>query len=335
MIAKKTGDIEIRVHYPVEAGALTIPTDIDWEEDVEPRRVSAARDRFDFLVRSERPFVYFKPVLRESEMRWAKGSNYLAVAGGASENDYYPSFGEDDCCSICELREIVSRGSSVSHAYRVFLPPRYGENNLKRYPVLYMQDGQNLFFPDEAFRGRDWRVDETVSVLGTMNAIEEVIVVGIYPEDRMREYTKPGYEAYGRFLVEELKPAIDSEFRAARGPNRTAIMGSSLGGVASFYVAWQWPEVFGMSASLSSTFGYRDDLADRVALEPRRDICIYLDSGWPEDNYEVTRNMRALLADRGYRQGIDLHYLAFPRALHTETAWATRAHIPFQLFFGR
>lgn len=330
---KEGGSIEIRVHYPVETGTLTIRTDIDWDKDVEPVRVSTAHDRFDFLVRSDRPFVYFKPVLRAAERRWAKGSNYLAVAGSGSENDVYPSFGESASCSICKLREIA--GSSMTHAYRVFLPPRYGENSLKHYPVIYMQDGQNLFFPDEAFRGQDWRIDETVTVLDAMNAIEEVIVVGIYPEDRLREYTKPGYETYGRFLVEELKPAIDSEFRVAPGPNRTAVMGSSLGGVASFYVAWQWPEVFGMSASLSSTFGYRDDLADRVALESRRDLCIYLDSGWPEDNYEVTRNMRALLVDRGYRQGIDLHYLAFPRALHTETAWATRAHIPFQLFFGR
>lgn len=331
----KRRDIPIRVHYPLDTGRLTIRTDIDWDKDLEPRQVSAGGDRFDFLVRSKRPFVYFKPVLRTSETRWAKGSNYLALAGGVSENDFYPSFAEDECCSVCELREIGSRGSSATHAYRVFLPPRYGENHFKCYPVLYMQDGQNLFFPDEAFRGHDWRVDETVNVLGAMNAIEEVIVVGIYPEDRIREYTKPGYEAYGRFLVEDLKPAIDNEFRVAHGADRTAIMGSSLGGVASFHTAWQWPEVFGMTASLSSTFGYRDDLAERVAIEPRRDIRIYLDSGWPEDNYEVTRGVRALLAERGYRQGIDLHYLAFPHALHTETAWATRVHIPFQLFFGR
>jgi len=112
-------------------------------------------------------------------------------------------------------------------------------------------------------------------------------------------------------------------------------MGSSLGGVVSFYLAWQHPEVFGMAASLSSTFGWRDDLKDRVAEEPRRNVRFYLDSGWPQDNYEATRDMRALLVRKGYREGRDLFYLGFPEALHNEAHWAMRCHVPFQFFFGK
>jgi pimeloyl-ACP methyl ester carboxylesterase len=112
-------------------------------------------------------------------------------------------------------------------------------------------------------------------------------------------------------------------------------MGSSLGGVVSFYLAWEWPQIFGMAACLSSTFGFRDDLRERVASEPRRDLRLYLDSGWPRDNYEATRNMRALLLRRGYREGEDLLYLGFPEALHNEAHWAMRAHVPFQFLFGR
>jgi hypothetical protein len=72
----------------------------------------------------------------------------------------------------------------------------------------------------------------------------------------------------------------------------------------------------------------------RIDAEPKRNIQIYLDSGWPEDNYEVTRSMRDLLLERGYEFGKDLLYFAFPEALHSETYWATRSHIPFQFFFG-
>ena len=111
-------------------------------------------------------------------------------------------------------------------------------------------------------------------------------------------------------------------------------MGSSLGGVVSFYLGWQWPDVFGNAACMSSTFTYNDDLMERVAGEAKRDVRFYLDSGWPRDNYEVTRGMRDLLVRRGYRFGEDLLYFAFPNALHNERSWAVRSHIPFQFFFG-
>ncbi|HTQ81596.1 MAG TPA: esterase, partial [Thermoanaerobaculia bacterium] len=101
----------------------------------------------------------------------------------------------------------------------------------------------------------------------------------------------------------------------------------------SFYLAWQWPEVFGHTACLSSTFGYQDDLLERVAAEERRPIRIYLDSGWPGDNFEATIAMRNRLLERGYLEGSDLLHLAFPWAQHNEDSWAMRAHIPFQHFF--
>src|SRR5204862_7698757 len=108
------------------------------------------------------------------------------------------------------------------------------------------------------------------NMLDKMNAIEEVIVVGIFPHDRMTQYTIPGYEDYGRFLVETLKPLIDAKYRTLPGPRTTAVMGSSLGGVDSFYLGWQWPEVFGKIRCLSSTFMYRDNLLDRVSAAPKR-----------------------------------------------------------------
>jgi predicted alpha/beta superfamily hydrolase len=220
---------------------------------------------------------------------------------------------------------------------RVHYPTDKGEIRLRTdrdWDVLYMHDGQNLFFPEEAFGGSDWRVSETMLTLDAMNIIDKVLVVGIYSRDRMKEYTRDGYDQYGRFIVEQLKPAIDARYRTLTSPRHTAIMGSSLGGVVSFYLAWQWPDVFGSAACMSSTFTYNDDLMQRVASEEKRDVRFYLDSGWPGDNYEVTRSMRDLLVHRGYRFGEDLLHFAFPNALHNERAWATRSHIPFQFFFG-
>jgi predicted alpha/beta superfamily hydrolase len=223
--------------------------------------------------------------------------------------------------------------SGAQHRFRVFLPPSYYENTLKKYPVLYMHDGHNLFFKEEAFVGNTWRTDQVLRMLDKMNAIEEVIVVGIHPNNRMNEYAQPGYEDYGRFVVETLKPLIDAKYRTLVGPMNTAVMGSSLGGVVSFYLGWQWPDVFGKVACLSSTLTYRDDLLERVSAQPKRKIRIYLDSGGPGDNYEATRSMRDRLIWKGYRPGSELFYLAFPEGKHDENAWAARSPIPFQLPF--
>ena len=102
----------------------------------------------------------------------------------------------------------------------------------------------------------------------------------------------------------------------------------------SFFLVWQWTDVFGSGACLSSTFGYRDDLFERVLLEPKRDGRFYLDSGWPGDNYEVTLSMAMALVSRGWIYGRDLLQFAFPLAEHDEKAWGLRLHLPLQLFSG-
>jgi enterochelin esterase-like enzyme len=331
-----TDGFHIRVRYPVESGRIVLRTDTNWDENVEACEVSQDGTLFEFALPPGPAYTYFKPVLvGNGDVRWAIGPNYLAVQRSPVAVETFPTFHEDAHCSACDLRHIRSDETDSTHGYRVFYPPGYDENPFKRYPVLYMQDGQNLFFPDEAFQGNHWRVTETLSLLTDMNAIRRVIVVGVYPNDRMEDYTYPGYEAYGRFLVHTLKPAVDHEFRTLGDSSHTAVMGSSLGGVVSFYLAWEWPAVFGMAGCMSSTFGWRDDLRERVSSESPRDVRFYLDSGWPGDNYEVTRDMHARLLDRGYRQGEDVLYFGFPEALHNERYWAMRSHLPYQFFYGR
>ena len=305
-------------------------TDLDWDRDLEP--VDQQEHRYEFRWKPSGPYAYFKPVLSfDQGPRWSVGANYL-VFTNAGPREVYPYFDEQHGCSVCDLQGLPD----LEHGYsfRVFQPPGYHENHLKRYPVIYMQDGKNLFFADEAFAGQHWRVRETLERLTAMNIAKKVIVIGIYPRDRMRDYTKPGYETYGEFFAKELKPHVDTKFRTLPDRNQTVVMGSSLGGVVSFHLAWQYPDLIGKAACMSSTFGYQDDLRERVSREAKRPSTFYLDSGWPHDNYEATRSMRALLLRRGYHSGIDLHYFAFPEGTHNERSWAVRTHIPFQLFFG-
>ncbi len=326
----------IRVHYPLANDPMVLRCDRDWELDIEHKRSDRNRQTHEFEVQCKDPFFYFKPVIIEADrLHWSGGDNYLALAESATPRDVFPYFFDAGGCSVCEMHSLDSDVRNESRTFRVFLPPGYAENGLRRYPVLYMQDGQNMFFPHEAFNGAHWQLPETLDVLDSMNAIDQVIVVGVYPNAREHDYTSPGYEAYGEFLVGQLKPYIDEMYRTAPEPQNTAIMGSSLGGVVSLYLAWEYPEVFGMAGCMSSTFGWRDDLFARINSGAKRNIRIYLDSGWPADNYEVTRNMAALLDRKGYGTNNEMLYFAFPEARHNERSWAMRAHIPFQFFFER
>lgn len=331
------GKIKIQVFYPPSDARIVLRTDQDWHHDIEAHYVSDDRTISEFLLETGRSYFYFKPCLvtREGTL-WSKGENYLATTTAANEiRRIYPIFRSEHRGSFSEKMALRDDRGEVSHVFRVYFPPGYDENTLKRYPVLYMHDGSNLFFPDEAFGGCEWQVDENLEQLDTMNLIDKVLVVGVYARDRMAEYTRPGYEQYGRILVEKLKPRIDAELRTLSDAANTAVMGSSLGGVVSFYLGWQYPEVFGKAACLSSTFGYRDDLLERVARDPRRDVRFYIDSGWPDDNYENTTAMRDQLLAAGYQFGRDVLYFAFPGALHNETSWSARSHVPFQFFFGK
>lgn len=328
---------KLRIRYPKGEGRIVLRTELDWEKDLEPAAVSRDGTTSTFLLEARKPFLYFKPCLRakDGSVRWAVGANMLVLMTAQGERDVYPYFAGPGTGSFSPLIEIDSRILGRKHLVRAYLPPGYHGNPLHRYPVLYMQDGKNLFFPEEAFGGQEWKVDEALGLLDVMGAAERAVVVGIHSADRMLDYTKPGYEAYARSVVKEIKPRVDRELRVADGPRGTGVIGSSLGGVVSFYMAWEHPEVFGFAACMSSTFSVKDDLIDRVLRERKRKAKFYLDSGWPGDNYEVTLAMAMALASRGYRVRDDFLHLVFPLEEHDERAWGRRLHLPLQLALGR
>jgi len=164
-------------------------------------------------------------------------------------------------------QEIPSRFLGSPRTIRIYLPASYHQQPDRRYPVLYLHDGQNVFSSagtNICFGWGGWELDKTVDELCRAGKMQEIILVGVDNSPaRYAEYcgqhhagtNQPiPFENYSSFLIKELKPRIDSEHRTRPGPEHTGVMGSSLGGICSLILAWDHPEVFGRAASLSGAF---------------------------------------------------------------------------------
>lgn len=325
--------LTIRVRYPSGRGDLSLRTSDDWATELRPDEVSG--DEALFQLETRTPILEFKALLTQGgQARWQRGHNQLAYPPRQISRTIYPHFFEAAFQGSVTGRRTLPDDSG-DLCYRMYLPPGYTENTLRRYPTLYMQDGANLFFPEEAFGGREWGVDEAMDTLNGLAIIQSVVVVGVAARPtRMDDYGGDAYPDYLSLLTDRLKPAVEAELRCLSGPTHTGVMGSSMGGLFSFMAAWDRPEIFGLCGAISASFSERPELLSRVEQEDRRAIRIYLDSGSPLDNFEETRRMRDLLMLRGYAQGADLLALTFPGALHNESAWGSRVAVPFQFLFG-
>jgi predicted alpha/beta superfamily hydrolase len=232
-----------------------------------------------------------------------------------------------------------SRSLPDDRAVAVWLPPGYAADDVSRFPVLYLQDGQNLFDRATAF-GDEWRVDETAQGLVEAGEVEPLIVVGVYNtgDRRVDEYTPARDEAharggeadaYGRLLVEELKPFIDRTYRTLPSAGNTGIGGSSLGGLVALHVGLRYPTAFGKIAALSPSVWWADRAILRTvdALPYRPPVRIWLDAGTLEGGEVVAdaRRLRDALVHKGWRVGDDLAYAEVEGARHDEAAWAARA----------
>lgn len=171
---------------------MVIRTELDWGPDIYPVDVSSDGSTATFEIMARQPFVDFKPCLiKNGSLHWAVGTNNLLTLAGEDDRIVYPYFFSDSRGQFLPLVPIESAILGRGHRLRAYLPPGYDENTLARYPIAYMQDGQNLFFPKEAFRQEDWKVDQTSHVLRAMQAIEDLIIVGVYSDERREEeYTR-------------------------------------------------------------------------------------------------------------------------------------------------
>ena len=237
--------------------------------------------------------------------------------------------------------QLAGDGLNYKRDIIVWLPPSYDRSVKKFYPVLYMNDGQNIFDPSTAFTGYDWRVDEVADSLIKLKKIEEIIVVGIYNSpDRLPEYSdsKLG-DAYLSFVVNVVKPLIDSTYRTKPGKEHTGIAGSSLGGLSAMIFAWKRPDVFGMAGCVSSSFWYDDEKTLKEIREysgHKKSVRIYLDCGGREkEMISGYKRMVDILKSKGYKKGKDLEYTLDAKGTHSEYYWAQRVWRPLVFMYGK
>jgi predicted alpha/beta superfamily hydrolase len=231
----------------------------------------------------------------------------------------------------------------------VYLPPGYEEESERGYPVLYMQDGQNLFDGRTSFiPGRTWEMREHADAGIEAGEIEPLVIVGIYnTPDRLAEYTHErdwrmgGGKAaeYGQMLVEELMPWIATRYRVRRDRAATGLAGSSLGGLVALYLGLRCAQHFSKLAVFSpsvwwnnkSILGYLNERAPDLWERPR----LWLDVGDREgrrtlsDAAMLNRRLKA----NGWREGETLHFERVEGGTHDEASWARRVRPALKFLF--
>lgn len=253
----------------------------------------------------------------------------------------------------------------------VWTPEGY---NLKtRYAVLYMHDGQMLFDEETSWNGQSWNVDAVAQRLQDEGKCRPFIVVGIdnHPTNRLTEYTPAKMlnyldpndkllnkfdraefiaDSYLSFIVEELKPFVDSHYSTLGDSANTVVMGSSMGGLISLYALSEYPDIFGSAACLSThtpaaigdfesaaepwSKAFRDYLAENLPEANTRTVYMDYGDGTLDANYAPFQTqVDALFEAKGWTKP---HYvtLLFPGHNHDETSWQKRLHIPLELLLG-
>lgn len=238
----------------------------------------------------------------------------------------------------------------AARAVQVWLPPNYERDTARRYPVLYLHDGQNVF--DAAAAGAEWRVDETAQELTVSGQIQPMIIVAVASTAaRIDEYTATARThegvtrggkapAYARYLIEQLKPAIDARYRTLPDAAHTAVGGSSLGGIMSLWLAVHHGDVFGTALVVSPSLWWDDEFPIRDARQtplpmsvPRPKLWLDMGTGEGAEAIPQLRKLRGVLAARGWAAG-DIGYLEAEGATHDEASWAARVE-PMLRFVDR
>lgn len=232
------------------------------------------------------------------------------------------------------------------HDLVVWLPPGYDAEKTRRYSVIYMQDGQNIFDPVTSAFGVDWSIDETADELIRKESIEPVIIVGTYnTSDRMKEYT-PGDKgtAYMDFVVKTVKPFIDQTYRTRTDRKHTIVGGSSAGGTISFMLVWEHPDVFSKAICMSPAFkslsagGWDYTRIVRESNGKKKPVFFYIDNGGIGLDSQLQPGideMLTALKAKGYQEGKDFIFLHDPTAKHFEADWAKRFPNALKLVLGR
>lgn len=247
---------------------------------------------------------------------------------------------------------------------QVWLPAGYAASK-RRYPVIYLHDGQNVYDEPAPLSGKSWAVQRALARLIAAGKARPAILVAVWNNaNRIGEYMPQAAvpslgatsdpkaddlfrtlpveranvvgDAYLKFLVTELKPLIDARYRTLPGPKNTMLMGSSMGGLISAYALVRYPRVFGAAACLSTAWPIGEGFTERwfEAHLPPRTARLYFDYGLGTNDGAIEPFQRRLDAAAGNRGGRWVSR-AFPGAEHSERAWAARVDIPLTFLLAR
>ena len=328
----------LRVHYPTGYGhRITLHCGGDagsWAKSI-PATWTAG-DVWTATVPVPASGSACKPLFDDAT--WSIGPNFPVAAGGSF--DLWPHFFHTTG-TIDRIPVWHSNLLGDDRGVWIYEPPSYAENPAQRYPVVYMQDGQNLFYDEYSFSGVSWNVGGAMDQGATDGTIPEAIVIGIENDaNRIAEYTPVAdpddgggdADAYLAFVVQELKPQIDSKLRTMPDAAHTAIVGSSLGALVSLYAGMTDAPVFGLVGALSPSTWWDNEwvlgASASPATLPQR---LYLDSGnTGTDDDDVTLTAQLAQAWQA-KSGVKVDYLVQDGASHGETYW--RQRIPGALAF--
>jgi predicted alpha/beta superfamily hydrolase len=265
-----------------------------------------------------------------------------------------------------------------SRNVEIWLPPGYYENPGKKYPVLYMHDGQNVFNKKVSGFGVAWEVDSTAEKLITENKIKPAIIVAswntneyrymeYFPEKASEYFTCEDKEAmqglvklmkveynwladeYLKFMVKELKPYIDKNYRTLTNRENTSVCGSSMGGLISLYAISEYPEVFGQAACISTHWPL---LFDNNNMSPSESVRKYIEKHLPspkthriyfdygtatlDQYYEVhQQKVDAIMKAKGYTKGKNWVTRKFEGAQHNEQSWQNRVDVILEFLYKK
>ncbi len=209
----------------------------------------------------------------------------------------------------------------------LYLPKSYHTSN-KRYPVVYMTDGQNLFDAYTSYAG-EWKVDETLDSLKT-----DVIVVGIEHggDKRMQELTPwPSRDRGGGkgdlfldFIVNSLKPTIDQRYRTHSNAEHTTIMGSSLGGLFAFYALFERPDIFSSAGVFSPSFRFTQDIFIKIlSMEELPSVDLFMVTGAKEGDMTKDHARMTRIINQRKTGATQFYQLIVPQGTHSEAFWGT------------
>jgi predicted alpha/beta superfamily hydrolase len=325
--AAETSALSVRVHYPAGWGhRITLHCSDDWK-----RVIATTWTTDDVWIGAAAAGTTCKPLL--DDKTWSIGPNY-------APGDIWPHFAHSS--GTVERRAgFHSDVLGNDRGLWIYTPPSYDENPRQAYPVVYMHDGQNLFSDATSFGGVSWNVGGAMDDGISSGAIPEAIVVGIENDaNRIAEYTPVAdpddgggnADAYLRFLVTEVKPAVDRGWRTLQDAAHTAIIGSSLGGLVSVWAGLVHAETFGLVGALSpSTWWDKTWILGQAQAATPAIRRIYLDSGNAEPSADDVADTAKLAAVWKTKPNVEVDYQVADGASHSEAYW--RQRIPGALAF--